>query len=46
MKNDTIKAYILDSLPNKIIFVDKNHIIQYMNQAAKEYYCEKKGIKN
>lgn len=31
-------SYILDAYPYEIIFVDRNHIIQYINKTAKEQY--------
>lgn len=34
---------ILDSIDSPIVFVDNNHIIRYLNKAAKVRYYEKRG---
>jgi len=38
MLKPEILSQILDSLDEQIVFVDTNHIIQYMNAAAKKHY--------
>ena len=37
---------ILDSIDSPIVFVDNNHIVRYMNKAAKSRYYEKRGYLN
>jgi PAS domain S-box-containing protein len=34
---------ILDSMSSPIVFVDNNHIIRYLNKAARIRYYEKRG---
>ena len=36
-------AYILDSVPYRIVFVDTDHIIRYMNREAKHHYYTVRG---
>ena len=36
-------AYILDSVPYRIVFVDTDHIIRYMNREAKHHYYMVRG---
>jgi PAS domain S-box-containing protein len=40
-----LKTYeaILDSIESPIVFVDNDHIIRYLNKAAKVRYYEKRG---
>lgn len=37
------QLFILDSIDNPIVFVDNDHIIRYLNKAAKVRYYEKRG---
>jgi len=37
---------ILDSYPYKVVFVDTDFIIRYMNRAAKYHYYTQRGYKN
>lgn len=39
----SIEAYILDSLPYPVVFVDKDHIIRYLNNEAKHRYYTLRG---
>lgn len=41
MDQDTYQA-ILDSVKNPIVFVDNDHIIQYLNRSAKVRYYERR----
>lgn len=38
-----IQAYILDSIPYPIVFVDAEHIIRYMNRTARFQYGKMRG---
>lgn len=37
---------ILDSIHHRIVFVDNDHIIRYLNQKAREWFYEKRGFSN
>ena len=41
--NAAIYQAILDSVKHPIVFVDNDHIIRYLNRAAKVRYYEKRG---
>lgn len=41
-ENEICKA-IVDRNPYPIVFVDANHVIQYLNQAAVYHYCTERG---
>ncbi len=43
MTREEMLSYILDSIPYKIVFVDKDHIIRYLNKAARYHYYEVRG---
>ena len=40
-----IEAYeaILDSVPSPIVFVDNDHVIRFLNKAARQRYYERRG---
>ncbi len=42
---DVLQA-ILDSYPYEIVFVDTNHIVQWMNQTAKKRYGNRVNVGN
>ena len=46
MEIGKIMSHILDSIPYPILFVDCDHIIQYMNNPAKYHYYTEKGHKD
>jgi PAS domain S-box-containing protein len=37
---------ILDSIDSPIVFVDNNHIIRHLNEAARSRYYDKRGYSN
>ncbi|MCX5817136.1 MAG: PAS domain-containing protein [Proteobacteria bacterium] len=41
--NIEIYQAILDSIKHPIVFVDNDHIVRYLNRAAKVRYYEKRG---
>lgn len=41
--NTEIFQAILDTLKHPVVFVDNDHIIRYLNRAAKVRYYEKRG---
>ena len=41
--NDRIYEAILDSIPHRLVFVDHDHVIRYLNRAAKAWFYEKRG---
>lgn len=43
MREDKIPSYILDSIPYPIVFTDTEHIIRYLNSAAKFQYYQMRG---
>lgn len=43
MTNEEMMAYILDSVPYRVVFVDTDHIIRYMNKEAKHHYHDVRG---
>ena len=46
MLKDEIFLNILNSIREPILFADKNHITQFMNQAAIDHYSEGKKLMN
>lgn len=46
METEKIQNYILDSIPYPIVFVDCEHIIRYINKAAKYHYYSERGYKD
>ncbi|MGN0478622.1 MAG: PAS domain-containing protein [Hominenteromicrobium sp.] len=46
MTNEEMMAYILDSVPYRIVFVDTDHIIRYMNREARYHYYTVRGYDN
>ena len=46
MNNEQLFSYILDSFPYRIVFVDTDHIIRYMNKEARHHYYEVRGYDN
>jgi PAS domain S-box-containing protein len=44
MVKPEIFSQILDSLDEQIVFVDTNHVIQYLNAAAKKHYKESDNL--
>ena len=43
LSKEQILSSILDSLPYRVVFVDTNHIIRYMNREAKYHYYQVRG---
>ena len=43
MTREEMMACILDSVPYRIVFVDTDHIIRYMNREAKHHYYAVRG---
>ena len=43
MNDQEICHAIVESLPYPVVFVDMEHIIRYMNRAARYHYCEERG---
>ncbi|MBC8393644.1 MAG: PAS domain-containing protein [Deltaproteobacteria bacterium] len=43
MNTHSICESIVASLPYPVVFVDLDHVIQYMNPAAKHHYCTERG---
>lgn len=43
MKEEKMLAYILDSFPYPILFVDTEYIIRFLNKTAKFHYYEVRG---
>ena len=41
--NAVIYEALLDTISNPIVFVDNDHVIRYLNKAAKVRYYEKRG---
>ena len=41
--NAEIYQAILDSIKHPVVFVDNDHIVRYLNRAAKVRYYEKRG---
>ena len=46
MTNEQITSYIVDSIPYPVVFVVCDHIIRYMNKAAKYHYYEERGYRD
>lgn len=46
MEKEKLLEYILDSYPYKVVFVDVDFIIRYMNKTAKYHYYEVRGYKD
>ena len=46
MTREEMMAYILDSVPYRIVFVDTDHIIRYMNREAQYHYHTVRGYDN
>jgi DUF438 domain-containing protein len=46
MNTHSICESIVSSLPYPVVFVDLNHVIQYMNPAAKYHYYTERGHDN
>jgi DUF438 domain-containing protein len=46
MEQEEMLSYILDSYPYPIVFVDCDHIIQYMNKRAEYHYYKERGYQN
>lgn len=42
INNETYQA-ILDSIPHRLVFVDCDHVIQYLNRAARAWFYTKRG---
>ena len=42
----SICVAIVESLPYPVVFVDLEHIIRYMNPAARYHYCQERGHKD
>ena len=46
MTREEMFAYILDSVPYRVVFVDTDHIIRYMNKEAKHHYYDVRGYRD
>jgi PAS domain S-box-containing protein len=46
MMDKEIYEALLDTVRNPIVFVDNEHIIRYLNKAAKTRYYKKRGYSN
>lgn len=46
MTREEMMAYILDSVPYRVVFVDTDHIIRYMNRHAQYHYYTVRGYDN
>ena len=46
MTQEEMFGYILDSIPYRIVFVDADHIIRYLNKEAKHHYYDVRGYDN
>ena len=46
MEIEKIMSCILNSIPYPILFVNCDHIITYMNDAAKHHYYKERGYKD
>lgn len=43
MNEQEMYGYILDSIPYRIVFVDMDHIIRYLNKEARHHYYDVRG---
>jgi DUF438 domain-containing protein len=46
MEKEKMLSLILDAYPYPILFVDCNHVIQYMNKRAEYHYYRERGYSN
>ena len=46
LTKEQITSYIVDAIPYPVVFVDCDHIIRYMNKAAKYHYYEERGYRD
>lgn len=46
MEREEMFGAILDSIPFKIVFVDTDYVIRYMNKSAKFYYYQIRGYRD
>ena len=46
MNTSSICHSIVESFPYPVVFVDLDHVIQYMNRAAVYHYCGERGQKD
>ncbi len=46
MTQEEMFAYILDSIPYRIVFADTDHVIRYLNREARYHYYEVRGYDN
>ncbi|AET70222.1 hypothetical protein Desor_4821 [Desulfosporosinus orientis DSM 765] len=46
MEREKILAYILDSYPYPIAFVDCDHVIRYLNKRAEYHYYQERGYRD
>ena len=46
MTQEEMFGYILDSIPYRIVFVNTDHIIRYLNKEAKHHYYDVRGYDN
>lgn len=46
MTQEEMYRYILDSIPYRIVYVDKDHIIRWMNKEAKHHYYDVRGYRD
>ncbi|HIT95089.1 MAG TPA: hypothetical protein IAC43_07870, partial [Candidatus Faecivivens stercoripullorum] len=43
MNREEMFEAILDSIPYRIVFVDTDHIIRYLNKEARHHYYDVRG---
>lgn len=43
MPDTTTYEAILDSIPHRLVFVDTDHVIRYLNRAAEKWFYDKRG---
>ena len=46
MEKEKMLEYILDCYPYRVVFVDCDHIIRYLNKAARYHYYEVRGYRD
>ena len=46
MTREEMLGYILDSVPYRVVFVDMDHVIRYMNREAQYHYHTVRGYDN
>ena len=46
LTKEQITSYIVDAITYPVVFLDCDHIIRYMNKAAKYHYYEERGYRD